>query len=106
MRDASTLAEDLKLVRPTYLICVPRLFNKIYDGIMARMDEAGGLKKKLFNAARKTAREKRELTQQGKSSRMTNLKLAVLDKLVFSKIRAGFGGRLTGALTASAVMNR
>ena len=106
MRDVTTLAEDFKLVRPTYLICVPRLFNKIYDGIMARMDEAGGLKKKLFNAARKTARKKRELAEQRKYSLMTNLKFVVLDKLVFSKIRAGFGGRLTGALTASAVMNR
>jgi len=106
MRDVTTLAEDLKLVRPTYLVCVPRLFNKIYDGIMARMDEAGGIKKKLFNEARKTAREKRKLKEQGKSSLMTNIKFAILDKLVFSKIRAGFGGRLTGALTASAVMNR
>jgi long-chain acyl-CoA synthetase len=106
MRDVTTLAEDFKLVRPTYLICVPRLFNKIYDGIMARMDEAGGLKKKLFNAARKTARKKRALAEQRKYSLMTNLKFLVLDKLVFSKIRAGFGGRLTGALTASAVMNR
>lgn len=106
MRDVTTLAEDLKLVRPTYLVCVPRLFNKIYDGIMARMEEAGGLKKKLFNAARQAAREKRKLSEQGKSSLMTSIKFAVLDKLVFSKIRAGFGSRLTGALTASAVMNR
>jgi long-chain acyl-CoA synthetase len=106
MRDVTTLAEDLKLVKPTYLVCVPRLFNKIYDGIMARMDEAGGLKKKLFSAARKTARKKRELKEQGKFSLMTNLKFAVLDKLVFDKVRAGFGGRLTGALTGSAVMNR
>jgi long-chain acyl-CoA synthetase len=106
MRDVTTLAEDLKRVKPTYLICVPRLFNKIYDGIMARMEETGGLKKKLFNAARKTAREKRELKEQGKSSLVTSLKFTLLDKLVFTKIRAGFGGRLTGALTASAVMNR
>lgn len=106
MRDVTTLPEDLKLVRPTFLICVPRLFNKIYDGIMARMDEAGGIKKKLFIAARETARERRELKEQGKSSLLTNVKFAFLDKLVLSKIRAGFGGRLVGALTASAVMNR
>lgn len=106
MRDVTTLAQDLKLVRPTYLVCVPRLFNKIYDGIMARMEAEGGFKKKLFNAARNTAQKKRELTEQGTSSFMINLKFAVLDKLVFSKIRAGFGGRLKGALTASAVMNR
>ena len=106
MRNVTTLAEDLKLVRPTYLVCVPRLFNKIYDGIMARMEEEGGLKKKLFNAARKTAQEKRKLKEQGKPSLATDLKFAIFDKLVFSKIRAGFGGRLVGALTASAVMNR
>ena len=106
MRDVTTLAEDLKLVRPTYLVCVPRLFNKIYDGIMARMEEEGGLKKKLFNAARKAAQQKRKLNELGKSSLMTDFKFAIFDKLVFSKIRAGFGGRLIGALTGSAVMNR
>ena len=106
MRDVSTLAEDLKLVRPTYLVCVPRLFNKIYDGIMARMEEEGGVKKKLFEAARKAAQEKRKLKEEGRSSFVTDLKLAIFDKLVLSKIRDGFGGRLTGALTASAVMNR
>lgn len=106
MREVATLAEDLQLVRPTYLVCVPRLFNKIYDGIMARMEEEGGLKKALFDAARKTAKKKRELKEQGHSSLMTNLQFMLFDKLVFSKIRAGFGGRLRGALTASAVMNR
>ena len=106
MGDVTTLAEDLKRVRPTYLVCVPRLFNRIYDGIMARMEEAGGLKKKLFHAARKTAQDKRRLKEEGTSSLWTDLKFSILDKLVFSKIRAGFGGRLTGALTASAVMNR
>ncbi len=106
MREVATLAEDMQLVRPTYLVCVPRLFNKIYDGIMARMEEEGGLKKALFDAARKTARKKRKLKEQGQSSLMTNLQFMLFDKLVFSKIRAGFGGRLQGALTASAVMNR
>ena len=106
MQDVTTLAQDLKLVRPTYLVCVPRLFNKIYDGIMARMEAEGGLKKRLFNAARKTAQKKRNLAQTGRASLLTNLKFAFFDRLIFSKIRAGFGGRLTGALTASAVMNR
>ena len=106
MRDVTTLAEDLKLIRPTYMISVPRVFNKIYDGILNKMNDAGGAKKKLFEAACSNAKKKRELSQQGKSSLMTNVKHAILDKLVFSKIRAAFGGRLTGSLTASAVMNR
>lgn len=106
MRDATTLAEDLKLVKPTYLISVPRVFNKIYDGIQMKMKDAGGAKKKLFDAACAAAREKRQLAAQGKSHALTNLKFKILDKVVFSKVREGFGGRVTGALTASAAMNK
>jgi long-chain acyl-CoA synthetase len=106
MRDVTTLAEDFQLLKPTYLISVPRVFNKIYDGIQMKMDDAGGLKKKLFTAACNAGKKKRELADQGKSSLLTNMKFRILDKLVFSKVRAGFGGRLSGSLTASAAMNK
>lgn len=106
MRDVSTLVEDIRLVRPHYLICVPRLFNKLYDGIQAQMEDAGGIKKKLFDAACATAKKRRELASRGKSDLVTDIKYAVLDKLVFSKIRAALGGRVVGSLTASAVMNK
>jgi long-chain acyl-CoA synthetase len=106
MRDVTTLAEDLQRVRPTYLISVPRVFNKIYDGIHAKMNDAGGLKKKLFDKACATARTRRELAKQGKSSFFTDFQHNLLDKLVFSKVREAMGGRVTGALTASAAMNK
>ena len=106
MRDVTTLAEDIGRVKPTYLISVPRVFNKIYDGINAKMNDAGGLKKKLFDAACNASRKKRELAEQGKSSFFVNLKHGILDKLVFSKIRGALGGRVSGALTASAAMNK
>lgn len=106
MRDVTTLADDLKIVKPTYLISVPRVFNKIYDGIQLKMEDAGGLKKKLFDAACVTAKEKRELADRGQSSAGVNFKHKLLDKLVFTKIRDAMGGRVTGALTASAAMNK
>ncbi len=106
MRDVTTLAEDLQRVRPTYLISVPRVFNKIYDGMHAKMEEAGGLKKKLFDAACETAKKKRERSENGRPGFFLNMKHALLDKLVFSKIRDAMGGRVTGALTASAAMNK
>ncbi len=106
MRDVTTLAEDLKIVKPTYLISVPRVFNKIYDGIQLKMEDAGGLKKKLFDAACAAAKEKRELAEKGQSSGAVNFKHKLLDKLVFTKIRDAMGGRVTGALTASAAMNK
>ena len=47
-RSIPQLAEDLVQIRPTVLISVPRIFNRIYDGVNAKMNEEGGLKKALF----------------------------------------------------------
>ncbi len=106
MRDVSTLAEDLRLVKPHFLVSVPRVFNKVHDTIQMRMNDEGGIKKKLFDAACTAAREKREKAAEGKSCLFLNLKVALLDKLVFSKIRKVVGGRIAGAMTGSAAMNK
>ena len=98
MESVDTIGEDLQQVNPSFLIAVPRVFNKIYDGVQAAMDEAGGAKKFLFDAACKAA-----VKNRGKEK--PSLKLKVLDKLVFSKIRDKFGGKIEGVMTASAVMN-
>ncbi|MCF6366759.1 MAG: long-chain fatty acid--CoA ligase [Bacteroidales bacterium] len=103
MESVETLAEDLLKVKPTFLIAVPRVFNKIYDGIHAKMNEEGGIKKKLFDMSLKAAKEYRE--QNGKVSLGTKLKLKIGNKLVFSKIHAKFGGKLEASITASAKMN-
>jgi long-chain acyl-CoA synthetase len=106
MRDVSTLAEDMRLIKPHYLVSVPRVFNKVYDTIQMRMHDEGGMKKKLFDAACATAKKKRELENIGEKKVFLNIKHAILDKLVFSKIRAVVGGRITGAMTGSAAMNK
>jgi long-chain acyl-CoA synthetase len=98
MESVDTLAEDFLKVRPTYLIAVPKVFNRIYDGIQAKMHADGGLKKMLFDMTCAEA-----IKCRGKAKK--SLKFKILDKIVFSKIRERFGGRLTGVLTASAVMN-
>jgi long-chain acyl-CoA synthetase len=105
MESINTLASDMLAVKPTFLIAVPRVFNKIYDGIFAKMNEEKGLKKKLFFMAVESAKKKRVLASQGRTDLLTNIKVAIGDKLVFSKIRERFGGRLRGSMTASAAMN-
>ncbi len=105
MGDVTTLAEDMGKVRPTVMIAVPRVFNKIYDGLWAKMDATGGLAKKLFVMGVESARRRRELAEKGQSSFLTDLKFKLADKIVFSKIRARFGGRLKYAITGSATMN-
>jgi long-chain acyl-CoA synthetase len=98
MESVDTLGDDLVNVRPTVLIAVPRVFNKVYAGIHNMMREKGGLAGKLFNMAKNEALLKRKT---GK----TSLKLKLLDKVVFQKIRDRFGGRLQYAITGSAAMN-
>ncbi|MEN8121968.1 MAG: long-chain fatty acid--CoA ligase [Bacteroidota bacterium] len=103
MESVETLAEDLLKVQPTFLIAVPRVFNKIYDGIWAKMNETGGLTKTLFEMSINAARKYRE--QNGKVDWLTKLKLNFANKVVFSKIKAKFGGKLIASITASAKMN-
>ena len=101
-----TIGEDLLLVKPTFMSAVPRVFNKVYDGLWTKMNEEGGLPRKLFVMGVESAKKKRELAEQGKSSFMINLKFKIADAIVFKKIREKLGGRLKGSMTGSAAMNR
>lgn len=98
MGSVETLIDDLGKVQPTFIITVPRIFNRVYNGVWAKMREEGGLKLKLFEAALAAAKKKRETGKAG-------LKYKILDKIVLAKIRARFGGRLENAVTGSAPMN-
>jgi long-chain acyl-CoA synthetase len=100
------IVANLAEVRPTVFASVPRVFNRIYDGLHAKMNEEGGLKKKLFDAAIATAQERKRLAAQGKHSRWLELKFKALDKLVFSKVRERFGGRLKYAFSGGAAISR
>jgi len=105
MGSVQTIVEDLGRAHPTFLIAVPRVFNRVYDGLWAKMDEEGGLPRKLFVMGVEAAKKKRELADEGKSSTMVNIKYNLADKIVFKKIRDRFGGKLVGAITGSAMMN-
>ncbi len=100
------IVENLAEVQPTLLFSVPRIFNKIHDGVLKKVEEDGGLKKKLFFATLETARKKKELAEQHKRSGFVDLKHKILDGLVASKIRARFGGRLKYAFSGGAAISK
>ncbi len=97
---------NLAEVKPTLFISVPRVFNRIYDGLHARMNEEGGLKKKLFEEALQTAEQRKLLAAEGKSSGWLDFKFKILDGLVFSKVRERFGGRLKYAFSGGAAISK
>ncbi len=99
------LIDNFSEVRPTVLVSVPRIFNKIYDGLKKKMDEAGGLKLKLFNAAMANEAIRKELQAQGKSSWWVEFKHGIFDKIIFSKVRERFGGRLKYAISGGAALS-
>ncbi len=99
------LVDNFGEVRPTVLFSVPRIFNKIYDGLQKKMAEEGGLKKTLFDAGMANAEIKQQLEKQGKSSWWVDTKHGFFDKLVFSKVRERFGGRLRYASSGGAALS-
>ncbi len=100
------IVENLAEVKPTLLFSVPRIFNKIHDGVLKKVEQDGGLKKKLFFAALSTAEQKKKLDEQRRSSGFVDFKHKLLDKLVFSKVRARFGGNLKYAFSGGAAISR
>lgn len=100
------IVDNLTEVRPTVLMSVPRIFNRIYDGVNKKMTEAGGMKKSLFDATLANAAKKRELAAEGKSSGWVNFKYNILDNLVSSKVRERFGGRLKYAISGGAALSK
>lgn len=101
-----TLIDNFSEVRPTILFSVPRIFNRIYDGLQKRMADESPVKRWLFHQGLETARQRRELAEKGQQSFLVEKKYAFFDKLVFSKVRARFGGRLKYAFSGGAALSR
>lgn len=100
-----TIIANLAEVQPTLLFSVPRIFNRIYDGVHKKMEADGGLKKTLFHAGLANSDKLREENERGGAGFMTKLKDSMFDSIVFSKVRARFGGRLRYAFSGGAALS-
>ena len=98
--DTSQLLPAMQSFKPTFLLAVPRVFEKVYNSAEQKA-EAGG-KGNIFRAAAKTAIEYSKAEMNGHIPLGLKLKFAVLDKLVLSKLRAALGGRCEYAISGSA----
>ena len=94
------LSADLASFKPTFVLAVPRIFEKIYNGAEAKAEAAG--KGHLFRKAAAVAVAYSEGLDTKKISLSLRLKHALFDKLVFSKIRLAVGGRVEAAISGGA----
>ena len=99
------LVDNFGEVRPTVMVSVPRIFNKIYNGVNKKMDEANVIKKGMFHAAMANEKKRRALMAQGRTSLAVEMKHKFYDKAVFSVIRKRFGGRLRFAFSGGAALS-
>jgi long-chain acyl-CoA synthetase len=94
-----TIGDNLKEVKPHLFTTVPRLLEKVYDKIMQKGAELTGTKKKLFFWAHSLA-EKFEINKP--QSPLYRIKLAIANKIIFSKWREGLGGNVKCIVTGGA----
>lgn len=99
--DTRQLLPALGSFQPTFLLAVPRVFEKVYNSAEQKA-EAGG-KGKIFRAAADVAIEHSRLLEEGKKIPFgTKLKFALFNKLVYSKLREAMGGKVVYAVSGSA----
>jgi len=103
--DVTTLMRDMPEVRPTVMISVPRLYEKIYAGVNAKM-ETSKIKNSLFQKAQELGAERFRLRQQGGDlAGVKALFWGVLDHLVNAKLREKMGGRLRLFVSGGAALS-
>jgi long-chain acyl-CoA synthetase len=98
--DVSDLLADLAVFKPTFLLAVPRVFEKVYNGARQRAHNDG--KGKIFDAAADTAIEWSRAQDTGGAGLALKLKHTLFDKLVYGKLRAAVGGNVVAAVSGSA----
>ncbi len=103
-RSIPQLAEDLQAIKPTMLISVPRIYERIWGAIRAKLDEGPPLRKKLFMFAAETGYARFEHAQGRGPWQPSFLLWPLLHKLVAAKVLARLGGRLRYALSGGAAL--
>lgn len=96
------LLENLSEIRPTILVAVPRIFNRIYRTVMQQIAERPAFIRRLFYNGLDAAAQRRRGENPGF---LRGLELKLDDRLIFSKIRERFGGRLRFVISGSAALN-
>ncbi|MBB4684936.1 AMP-dependent synthetase/ligase [Amycolatopsis jiangsuensis] len=98
--DVKNLVPDLGTFRPTFVVAVPRVFEKVYNTAKQKAHSDG--KGKIFDAAEATAVAYSEAQDRGGAGMGLRAKHLLFDKLVYGKLRAALGGRCVAAVSGGA----
>ena len=96
------LTEELPMLRPDFVLAVPRVFQKIHDGARQKAADAG--RGRIFDLAVATAERFSREREAGRISPRTRAAHAVFDRLVYARLREALGGRTTHAISGGAAL--
>ncbi|MDX1658190.1 MAG: long-chain fatty acid--CoA ligase [Nitriliruptorales bacterium] len=96
------LVEELQLFRPNFLLAVPRVFEKVFNGAQQRAHADG--KGAIFDRAAQVAIDHSRAETSGKVPMTLKIQHRLFDKLVYSKLRAAMGGEVTYAVSGGAAL--
>ncbi|GAA1838424.1 AMP-dependent synthetase/ligase [Nocardioides marinus] len=100
------IVDNLGVVKPTFMGAAPRIFEKAHARIVTMTASEGGAKEKIFQQAFKVGIEVDKRKREGKSIPLgLKIQHGLFDKLVFSKVRERFGGRVKFFISGSAALN-
>ncbi len=101
------IIDNLAVVRPTFMGAAPRIFEKAYSRIVTMQAAEGGLKERIFQRAFAVGLQVEALRREGRPVPFLLARQhAVLDKLVLSKVRERFGGRVRFFISGAAALNQ
>ena len=101
------IVENTGVVKPTFMAAAPRIFEKAHSRVVMSQQEQGGVKEKLFQRAFAVGKEVDRRRRENKPvSPVMTLQRKLFDRLVFSKVRQVFGGRIRFFVSGSAPLNR
>jgi long-chain acyl-CoA synthetase len=98
--DVKNLVADLATFRPTFVVAVPRVFEKVYNGAKQKAHSEG--KGRIFDLSEATAVAYSESLDHGGPGVALRLRHLLFDRLVYGKLRAALGGRCTAAVSGGA----
>jgi long-chain acyl-CoA synthetase len=100
--DIGRITRDLPTFSPTFVLAVPRVFERVFD--TAQRKAVGAGKERVFNAAAATAIAYSEALDAGRPGLLLSARRALFDRLVYRKIREAFGGRNQWAVSGGAAL--
>ena len=99
--DIGTVADGLREFRPTFLLAVPRVFEKVYNTAQQQAS-ASPAKARIFAAAAATAIAYSQAKDAGRPAAWLQLRHALFDRMVYAKLRGAVGGRVAYAVSGGA----